>query len=72
MTLMFITYTGGALAEVAKSTGHQRELASELKDYLTGVENLSELLTRTADRCKSEDVKQVCSIRFSVARQTAV
>ncbi|XP_058228833.1 zinc finger and BTB domain-containing protein 40 isoform X4 [Hemibagrus wyckioides] len=50
---------GGAVAEVAKSTGHQRELASDLKDYLTGVENVSELLTRTADRCKSEDVKQV-------------
>ncbi|XP_060766980.1 zinc finger and BTB domain-containing protein 40 isoform X2 [Neoarius graeffei] len=43
--------TGGSVTEVARS--------SDLTDYLTGVENISELLTRTADRCKSQDVKQV-------------
>ncbi|KAB5536820.1 hypothetical protein PHYPO_G00111720 [Pangasianodon hypophthalmus] len=50
---------GGSVTEVARSSGYQRDLASDLTDYLTGVENISELLTRTADRCKSEDVKQV-------------
>ncbi|KAF5902744.1 zinc finger and BTB domain-containing protein 40 isoform X1, partial [Clarias magur] len=49
----------GSGAEVARSSGYQRDLVSELSVYLTGVENISELLARTADRCKSEDVKQI-------------
>lgn len=66
MFIFHLSVTGRAKAEVSESTGYQREVASDLKCYLTGVENVSELLTRAADRCKSEDVKQVCSIDFSV------
>lgn len=52
--------------EVARSSGYQLDLVSELSVYLTGVENVSELLARTADKCKIEDVKQVCRSWFSV------
>ncbi|XP_053339538.1 zinc finger and BTB domain-containing protein 40 isoform X2 [Clarias gariepinus] len=51
--------TEGSVVEVARSSGYQRDLVSELSVYLTGVENISELLARTADRCKIEDVKQI-------------
>lgn len=52
------------MAKVAKSSGYQSDPASDLKDYLRGVKNVSELLTQTADRCKSEDIKQVCWIHL--------
>lgn len=47
--------------EVARSSGYQHDLSSDLTDYLAGVENVSKLLARTAERCTSEAVKQVCS-----------
>lgn len=59
------------MAEGAGSSGFQGDPASDLMDYLTGVENISELLTRTADRCKSEDLKQVCGSRFGVTHYPA-
>lgn len=56
--------TGAAVPEDARSSGYYHEVASDLKDFLTGVENVSKLLIRTADRCKSEELKQVWSIFF--------
>lgn len=50
---------GGSAAEVARSPGYQHDLSSDLTEFLAGVENVSELLARTAERCTSEAVKQV-------------
>lgn len=60
------------MAEVARSSGYQHDLVSDLAVHLAGVENISELLTRTSDRCQSEDMKQVKSCHFSVTHYPAL
>ncbi|XP_046731245.1 LOW QUALITY PROTEIN: zinc finger and BTB domain-containing protein 40 [Silurus meridionalis] len=57
--LKMLDIKGGAEEKVARSSGYQHGLATDLTDYLKGVENIPELFTQTADRCEREDVKQV-------------
>lgn len=54
------------MTEVARSSGFQHDPVSDLTDYLKGVENISELLTRAVDKCSSEAVRQVNISWFGV------